>query len=135
MEVNEIKQVRIDKLDKLRAKGIDVYGQRYIRSHMIADILKDFKEGVHVVIAGRIMANRSHGKVHFLDVMDQSGRMQIFVKADNIGADAFEILETLDIGDIIGVEGDTFVTKTGQNSVRVVKFDILAKSLMTLPEK
>ncbi len=135
MEVNEIKEVRIKKLDFLRAKGLDVYGQRYIRSHTIAQVLKDFQENTKVVVAGRIMANRSHGKVHFIDLMDQSGRMQLFVKSDVVGAEAFELLEHLDIGDIIGAQGETFITKTGQNSIRVLKFDVLSKSLQTLPEK
>jgi len=135
MEMDENKAVRIKKLDALKAKGIDAYAQRFIRSHSVAEILKDFKEGVHVVTAGRIMANRDQGKVHFMDLMDQSGRMQLFVKGDNIGADAYEMLKCLDLGDIIGVEGDTFTTKTGQNSIRVTKYQVLAKSLQTMPEK
>src|SRR4029077_5332031 len=135
MEVDENKSVRIKKLDALKAKGVDAYAQRFIRSHSIADILKDFKEGVKVVTAGRIMANRDQGKVHFMDLMDQSGRMQLFIKGDNIGADAYEMLKCLDLGDIIGVEGETFTTKTGQNSIRVARYHVLAKSLQTMPEK
>ena len=135
MEIDENKAVRIKKLDALKARGIDAYAQRFIRTHSIAEILKDFKEGVHVVTAGRIMANRDQGKVHFMDLMDQSGRMQLFVKGDNIGQDAYEMLKCLDLGDIIGIEGDTFTTKTGQNSIRVTKYDVLAKSLQTMPEK
>ncbi len=135
MELDENKSVRIKKLDALKAKGIDAYAQRFIRSHAIVDILKDFKEGVHVVTAGRIMANRDQGKVHFMDLMDQTGRMQLFVKGDNIGQEAYETLKYLDLGDIIGVEGDTFKTKTGQDSIRVTKYQVLAKSLQTMPEK
>ncbi len=135
MELDENKSVRIKKLDALKAKGVDAYAQHFIRSHSIADILKDFKEGVHVVTAGRIMANRSHGKVHFMDLMDQTGRIQLFIKADNIGPQAYEMLECLDIGDIIGIEGETFKTKTGQDSIRVAKYQVLSKSLRTLPEK
>jgi len=135
MELDENKAVRIKKLDALKAKGIDVYAQRYIRSHSVADILKDFKEGVHVVTAGRIMANRDQGKVHFMDLMDQTGRIQLFVKGDNIGQDAYDMLKHLDLGDIIGIEGDTFTTKTGQNSIRVTKYQVLAKSLAVMPEK
>src|SRR5271168_3529682 len=134
-ELDENKSVRIKKLDALKARGIDAYAQRFIRSHSIADILKDFKEGVHVVTAGRIMANRDQGKVHFMDLMDQTGRMQLFVKGDNIGQDAYEMLKCLDLGDIIGVEGETFKTKTGQDSIRVAKYHVLAKSLQTMPEK
>jgi lysyl-tRNA synthetase class 2 len=135
MEPDENKSVRIKKLEALRAKGVDAYAQRFIRSHSIADILKNFKEGVKVVTAGRIMANRDQGKVHFMDLMDQTGRMQLFVKADNIGPEAFEMLKCLDLGDIIGVEGETFKTKTGQDSIRVSKYQVLSKSLQTMPEK
>jgi len=135
MELDENKAVRIKKLDALRAKGLDVYGQRYIRSHSVADILKDFKEGVKVVTAGRIMANRDQGKVHFMDLMDQTGRIQLFVKGDNIGQESYDMLKLLDLGDIIGIEGETFTTKTGQNSIRVSKYQILSKSLQTMPEK
>jgi len=78
------------------------------------------------VTAGRIMANRDQGKVHFMDLMDQTGRMQLFVKGDNVGQDAYEMLKCLDLGDIIGVEGETFTTKTGQNSIRVSKYQVLA---------
>jgi lysyl-tRNA synthetase class 2 len=135
MEVDENKSVRIKKLDALKAKGVDAYAQRFIRSHSVAEILKDFKEGVHVVTAGRIMANRDQGKVHFMDLMDQTGRMQLFIKGDNIGQEAYEMLKCLDLGDIIGIEGDTFKTRTGQDSIRVTKYQVLAKSLQTMPEK
>ncbi|MDE1919826.1 MAG: lysine--tRNA ligase [Candidatus Omnitrophica bacterium] len=135
MEVDENKSVRIKKLDALKARGVDAYAQRFIRSHSIAEILKDFKEGVKVVTAGRIMANRDQGKVHFMDLMDQTGRMQLFVKADNIGPEAYEMLKLLDLGDIIGVEGETFTTKTGQNSIRVARYEVLSKSLLPMPEK
>src|SRR4051812_10631703 len=100
-EVDENKSVRIKKLDALKARGVDAYGQRFIRSHSISQILTDFKEGLQIVTAGRLMANRSHGKVHFMDLMDQTGRMQLFVKADNLSPEAYEMLENLDIGDIL----------------------------------
>ena len=135
MEVDESKSVRIKKLDALRAKNVDAYGQRFIRTHTVKEILTDFKEGLQVVTAGRMMARRSQGKVTFADVMDQSGRMQLFIKQDVLGAEAYDMLDSLDIGDIIGVEGETFITKTGQNSIRVTKYHVLAKSLQTLPEK
>ncbi len=128
-------ETRINKLKTLRQKGLDPYGQRFIRSHAVSEILKDFKEGVKVITAGRITAHRDQGKVHFMDLTDQSGKIQLFVKADNLAPQAAELLKALDIGDIIGVEGETFTTKTGQNSIRVLKYDVLAKSLRSLPEK
>jgi lysyl-tRNA synthetase class 2 len=136
MEIHEdVRTIKIHKLEKLRAKGINSYGQRYLRSHSIADVLKDFKEEVQVIVAGRVMARRTQGKVTFMDLMDQTGRMQIFVKLDVVGQEAYDMLDCLDIGDILGVEGQTFTTKTGQNSIRMTKYEVLAKSLQTLPEK
>ena len=128
-------EIRINKLKTLRQKGLDPYGQRFIRSHAVADILKYFKEGLKVITAGRITAHRDQGKVHFMDLTDQSGKIQLFVKADNLAPEAAELLKALDIGDIIGVQGETFTTKTGQNSIRVLRYDVLAKSLRSLPEK
>jgi len=135
MEVDEIRQVRIDKLNKLIEKGIEPYGGRYLFSASIAETLKSFKEEKEVTLAGRIMANRKHGKVHFIDLMDQTGKMQLFVKMNNVGEELFEVVQDLDIGDIIGAKGVLFKTKTGQESVRVSDLSVLSKSLMTLPEK
>lgn len=131
----EIRNVRLHKLDNLRQKGINAYGQKFVPTHAIADVLKDFQEGKKVVIAGRIMARRTQGKVTFMDLMDQTGRMQLFVKLDVLGQEAYDMLDCLDIGDIIGVDGETFKTKTGQDSLRVLKYEVLSKSLQTLPEK
>ena len=135
METNEIKEVRIKKLERLRASGIESYGHQFIVTHHIGDILKNFKEGMPVIVAGRLMADRDQGKVHFMDLMDQSGRMQLFAKLDNMGEEAFKLIDALDIGDILGIEGETFTTKTGQPCIRINKYHVLAKSLQTLPEK
>ncbi len=135
MEPSEIRSVRLSKLQNLANKGINVYGKSFTRTGLIAQALKDFSDGKSIVLAGRIMANRKHGKVFFLDIQDQSGKIQLYVKVDIIGADGFEIFENLDIGDFIGVEGELFKTHMGQESVRVKKVTVLSKSLMTLPEK
>ncbi len=135
METNEIKEVRIKKLEALRAKGLNGYGQKFVTTHAINDILTKFQENMSVVVAGRLMADRGHGKVHFIDLMDQSGRMQVFMKLDHLGQEAFDMLSALDIGDILGIEGETFTTKTGQPCIKVNKYHVLAKSLQTLPEK
>jgi lysyl-tRNA synthetase class 2 len=131
----EIRNVRLHKLETLRQKGINGYGQQYLRSHAIGDVLKNFQEGQKVIIAGRMMARRTQGKVTFMDIMDQTGRMQLFAKLDVLGEEGYQMLDCLDIGDIIGVEGETFKTKTGQDSIRVFKYEVLSKSLQTLPEK
>jgi len=135
MEVDEIKKVRTEKLKDLQAKGISPYGGRFEANAKIKALLSDFCEGQEVKVAGRIMANRKHGKVMFMDLMDQTARMQLFVKLDNIGEVLFSVAENLDIGDIVGVGGTLFKTKTGEESIRVNALTVLSKSLMTLPEK
>jgi len=136
VEIQEIKQIRIEKAKLLASKGLKPYGQKFLRTSNIADVLAKFEEEKEVVLAGRIMANRTHGKVVFIDLMDQSGKIQLFVKMDNIGEELFTIIQhQVDIGDIAGVKGKLFKTKTGQDSVRVLEFKLLSKSLMCLPEK
>ncbi len=135
MEVDEIKQARLNKLNALKDKGVEPYGHRFERTECIAATLADFSEEKEVVLAGRVMASRKHGKVIFMDLEDQSGRIQLFVKESVITPEQFELIQNLDIGDIIGASGILFVTKTGQQSVRVKGFEVLSKSLMTLPEK
>lgn len=132
----DIRSIRLHKLQTLRQKGINSYGQKFLRSHAIGDVLKNFQEGQKVVVAGRVMARRIQGKVAFMDLMDQSGRIQLFVKLDLLGQDHFNLLmDCVDIGDCIGVEGETFKTKTAQDSIRVLKYEVLSKSLRSLPEK
>ncbi len=135
MEVDEIRNVRIDKLNKLIARNLEPYGRRFIVSESVAEALAGFTEEKEVTLAGRIMANRRHGKVMFADLRDQTGKIQLFIKANTVGPELFEIAEDLDVGDIVGVKGVLFKTQTGQESVRVAEFVMLAKSLMCLPEK
>jgi len=135
MEVEEIRQVRLDKLAKLEAHDINAYGAKFVRSSSIAEVLSSFQEEKEIVIAGRLMASRSHGKVMFADLEDQSGRMQLFIKIQQVTTNGFEVVKALDIGDIIGIKGTLFVTKTGQQSVRVSEITFLSKSLLSLPEK
>ncbi len=130
-----IDAIKLGKLKVMQDKGLDPYGQRFIRSHTVAEILKDFKEGVQVKTAGRLTAHRDQGKVHFMDLTDQSGKIQLFVKTDNLTSECADLLKALDIGDILGVEGETFKTKTGQDSIRVLTYEVLAKSLAPMPEK
>ncbi|MFA5088021.1 MAG: lysine--tRNA ligase [Candidatus Omnitrophota bacterium] len=135
MEIEEVKSLRIEKIQKMRERGLCPYGGKFVVSNSIAEILHDFTEGREEAIAGRIVANRAHGKVFFMDILDQSGRMQIFIKADNLPQQLFEFVHELDIGDIIGIKGTLFKTKTGQQSLRVMDLVLLSKSLMMLPEK
>lgn len=135
MEVDEIRRVRLDKLKKLEEHNIAPYGLRFNRTHLISEVLENFKEEKEVVIAGRFMAHRSHGKVMFADIEDQSGKIQLFIKSKEVTTNGFEIVKALDIGDIVGIKGVLFVTKTGQQSVRVSQITFLSKSLLSLPEK
>ena len=135
MEVDEIKRVRLDKLKQLEDSGITAYAMRFDRSSSISEVLKNFEEEKEVMIAGRLMASRSHGKVAFADLEDQSGKIQLFIKIQQVVTNGFEVMKALDIGDIIGVKGTLFITKTGQQSVRVSELTFLSKSLLSLPEK
>lgn len=135
MEVDALQQVKLDKLQKIKDLGIEPYAYKFDGVMPSADILNNFQEEKDVILAGRIMANRKHGKVMFVDLQDQSGRIQLFVRENTIGAEAFELAKNLDLGDIIGVKGKTFITRVGEQSIRVESLTILAKSLATLPEK
>lgn len=135
MEADEIRQVRKEKLNELINKGIDPYGRRFQGSMPVKEVLDAFEEGKQAVVAGRVMANRKHGKVMFMDIRDRTDKMQVFIRKDNVGEDLFEVASLLDIGDIIGVEGELFITKTGERSLRVSGVTLLSKSLMCLPEK
>ena len=132
---SDLLAVRRHKLDALRAQGIGPYGQKFEVDGPIEKVVNQFGEGQSVRAAGRITAHRDMGKSHFLDLSDFSGRIQIFVHPQEVGDQAFEIFKQLDIGDWIGVQGEYFLTKTGERTIRVKKLQILSKSLRPLPEK
>ncbi|AEP09021.1 lysyl-tRNA synthetase [Micavibrio aeruginosavorus ARL-13] len=128
------------KLDALKAAGIDPYPHVFPRTHQngtLQDMYKDLPNGTetddHVAVAGRIMAIRNNGM--FLDLMDPSGKMQVFCHKDSMSEEALSILDYFDIGDIIGAEGTVRRTPRGELSVRAKKVTMLTKSLMPLPEK
>jgi len=134
---NELMRVRREKLFELMEKGIAPYGQRYPRTHLAADIKGDFAghEGQTVSLAGRLMGKRGHGKAAFADLQDGSGKIQIYVRLNDVGADTYALFEKLDVGDLIGVKGKVFKTRMGEISVAVEELTLLAKSLRPLPEK
>ncbi|HHY62745.1 MAG TPA: lysine--tRNA ligase [Bacillota bacterium] len=125
------------KVEEWRSRGIDPYGSKFVRTHCAAEIVEDFSEleGEEVSIAGRIMALRGHGKASFLDIVDASGRIQLYAKHDALGDELYELLGMMDIGDIIGVTGTVFRTRRGEISVAISSFRILSKALRPLPEK
>jgi lysyl-tRNA synthetase, class II len=132
---SELLALRREKLEALRARGITPFGAAFETSGDIAHMRENFSEGVAFRIAGRIIAHRNMGKSHFLDLRDASGRMQIYLQAKELGAEAMEIFNLLDLGDFVGVEGTCFMTKTGEPTLKVRQFEVLAKSLRPLPEK
>lgn len=136
-ELNEQMRVRREKLEKLREMGIQPFEHRYSVDTHSTDILNNFEEyeGKTVHIAGRLMALRGHGKTAFVHLADELGRIQVYFRKDVLGDRAFEIFDLLDIGDILGVEGEVFRTQKGEISVRAKSFKLLSKSLRPLPEK
>ena len=134
-EENDLIAQRRAKLEALRAKKIEPFGASFETSGSIAEVREKFKEGETLRTAGRITAHRDMGKSHFLDLRDATGRIQIYLQAKDIGPEAMEIFNLLDLGDFIGVEGTCFLTKTGEPTLKVRSFQVLAKSLRPLPEK
>jgi lysyl-tRNA synthetase class 2 len=126
---------RREKLDALHAHGIEPFGGAFETSGSIAEILEKFKEGETLRAAGRITAKRDMGKSHFLDLRDITGRIQVYFHDKEMGSKAIEIFHVLDVGDFIGIEGICFLTKTGERTLRMHKFEVLAKALRPLPEK
>lgn len=135
--LGDVIAVRRAKLDRLRAAGIDPFGRRYDVTHHAAEIRARFAEleNHRVRVAGRLMSIRAHGKATFAHLQDRSGQIQIYVKIDAVGEQAYELFSTLDVGDIIGVEGGVFRTRRGEISIEVTSFELLTKSLLPLPEK
>ncbi|MEP6686329.1 MAG: lysine--tRNA ligase [Verrucomicrobiota bacterium] len=132
---NSLIAQRREKLEALRAKGVVPFGASFETTGSIADVREEFAEGKTLRAAGRITAHRNMGKSHFLDLRDATGRIQIYIHAKEVGPDAMELFDLLDLGDFIGVEGTCFLTKTGDSTLKVHSFQVLAKSLRPLPEK
>ncbi|MCE5172372.1 lysine--tRNA ligase [Paenibacillus profundus] len=143
-EISELLQIRRNKLDELRKLGIDPFGKKYNRTHTAKAVLDKYNDmtkeeldeaGVEVSLAGRIMAKRGMGKASFAHIQDLTGRIQIYVRQDTVPEPKFEAFSMLDLGDIIGVRGVIFKTKTGETTVKVLELEVLSKSLYPLPEK
>ena len=132
---NELIAQRRQKLEALRARKIEPFGHAFGTSGSIAEVREKFKDGETLRAAGRITAHRDMGKSHFVDLRDASGRIQIYFHEKEVGAEAMEIFNLLDLGDFIGVEGVCFLTKTGEPTLKAKKFEVLAKSLRPPPEK
>ncbi len=135
---NVLEKQMIENLKKMRELGENPYKYRYDITHSIKEILErpdDFIEKEVVSVAGRVISKRRHGKIMFLDIKDEMSKMQVYLRKDDIGADIYEIAKLMDIGDIIGVKGQIFKTKTEELTVKSDEFTLLSKSLKPLPEK
>lgn len=128
---------RWKKIEELEKSGVKPFGGKYDKKNMIGDILKHSpEENLKFKTAGRLMSLRGKGKVYFAHIEDQSGKIQIYIKKDELGEEAFDkIVKMLNVGDIIGVEGELFVTHTEELTLRVSKIELLTKNVRSLPEK
>ncbi|WP_339240654.1 lysine--tRNA ligase [Bacillus sp. FSL P4-0322] len=143
-ELNDQFQVRRDKMNKMREEGIDPFGERYDRSHQSAQIIAEYDEfskedlegkAAQVTIAGRMMTKRGKGKAGFAHIQDLEGQIQIYVRKDSVGEEAYELFKSSDLGDIVGVTGTVFKTNVGELSIKATSFEVLTKALRPLPDK
>jgi len=143
-ELGELLQIRRNKLDELRALGIDPFGVKFDRTHHAGDLAAQYSERskeeleekeIEVSVAGRIMTKRGMGKAAFANLQDLSGKIQIYVRQDALTEQKYQAFDLLDIGDMIGVKGTLFKTKTGELSIKVLALEVLTKSLLPLPDK
>jgi len=140
---DRISEQRLQKLSEIRAMGIDPYPARFKRTHtaqQAVDFLKEQEQSgktdiINVTIAGRVMAHRGMGKVSFLDVRDESGKIQLMIGKDRLKETDYKLFQELDIGDIIGASGKVFRTRSKEPTVEVASLTLLTKSLQPLPEK
>jgi len=135
----KLRGVRIEKMERLREVGLNPYPYRFDQTHFV-DIVRDTEASLTrdetvVSLAGRVMSLRGHGKTMFGHLEDRTGRLQFYVKRDDIGVEAFEPFKQVEVGDIIGIAGTLFRTRTDELTVHVDRFEVLSKALRSLPEK
>lgn len=143
-ELNDQLLVRRQKMTSIRESGLDPFGGRFERTHLSEEVRSSFEtlskeeleeQGHEVVIAGRIMTKRGKGKAGFANLQDFSGQIQIYIRKDAIGDDAYHLFDTADLGDIVGIKGTVFRTQVGELSVKAKEFTFLTKALRPMPEK
>ena len=144
LTVQEQTKVRIEKLDKLKEKGVAPFGQKFDVKDKIADLKAKYADKskeeleenvVMATVAGRIITKRDMGKIAFCNLQDRDGNMQIYIRKDTIGEESYSVFKLSDIGDIIGVTGEVMKTNTGELSIKVSEYTHLTKALRPLPEK
>ena len=131
----EFRRQRLAHLETLQAAGQRSYGRAFARTGSLAAVRAEFAEGRAVRIAGRVVAVREMGKSIFAHLQDSTGKFQIYVQKNALGEESFAAFRAVDLGDFVGVEGELFTTRTGEQSVKVARFELLAKALHPLPEK
>ncbi len=136
-QLHELLQVRRRKLDELRERGVEPFGQKFEADHYSSEIIDNFEtlEGREVTVAGRLISIRSHGKAAFAHLQDYQGQVQIYLRQDQVGEEKYDLFDLVDIGDFIGVTGEVFKTRKGEVTVNASDFTYLAKALRPLPEK
>jgi lysyl-tRNA synthetase class 2 len=134
-EKSALLAVRREKLQKLRELGVDPFGGPFPGTESTEEIKGKWEEGRKIRLAGRIVSHRDMGKSQFLHLQDRAGRLQIYIQKPSLPEKERSVFELLDLGDILGVEGTLFLTKTGEKSVRVESFVLLTKALAPLPDK
>lgn len=132
---NEYRQQRIENMNKLEEAGFPAFGKAFERTDRLDKLHADFEEGKEVKACGRIVAIRKMGKMAFAHISDGTAKFQLMVKKDLIGDDDFAAFKLLDLGDIIGVDGEMFITRTEEQTIRVSRWMMLSKALLPLPEK
>ena len=144
LTVQEQTKVRIEKLDKLKEKGVEPFGSRFDVKDKICDLKAKYADktkeeleeaNVKATLAGRIITKRDMGKIAFCNLQDRDGNIQVYIRKDTIGEEAYSVFKLSDIGDIIGVTGDVMRTNTGELSIKVSEYTHLVKALRPLPEK
>lgn len=137
MEPKDLRKIREEKLDKLNKQDINPFRNKFSPSHSLSEVITQFNklEGKSVKVAGRIMSVREHGKSTFMDIQDKDSKVQVYFKVDTVGEDVYKMLNLLDLGDHIGIEGEVFKTRTGEVTVVAKKLIPLAKCLRPLPQK
>ena len=135
--LHELMQVRFNKMEELRKRGVNPFGPKYEASHYSTEVIDNYDalEGQKVTIAGRLMSIRSHGKATFAHIQDYRGQIQIYLRLDTIGEEQYKNFELVDIGDFIGVAGEIFRTQKGEVTVKADSYTYLVKALRPLPEK
>lgn len=143
-DLNEQQKIRLQKVEDLRKLGVDPFGHRFDRTHLSNEIHASYgnltreeleAEEVHVIIAGRIVLRRTQGKAGFIQLQDKEGRIQVYVRLDAVGEFQFELFKHSDLGDIVGIKGVLFRTKTDELTVKASEFVHLTKAITPLPDK